>query len=95
MYLNAQCPYCKNKFKKFSLSVIKPGIVTCPHCKKMLYVTGITAGMTIYCLILTGSAVVLSPYKNRLNDTWLIFIILGALFILAGYGMSLFLGLKK
>ncbi len=95
MYLNAVCPYCKKKVKKLSLSVVKPGIVTCPNCKKLLSVTGIGAGVTIYCLILVGSTLILSPYKQRFNDTWFIFIIFSIIFIAAIRAMSSFLGLKK
>jgi hypothetical protein len=95
MYLNAVCPYCKKKFKKFGISVLKPGIVSCPNCKKLLHVTGLAAGLTMYCVILMGFAVIFSPYKNAVNDTWFILVILGFIIILAVYAMSLFLGLKK
>jgi hypothetical protein len=94
MYLNTLCPYCGKKFKKLSISVIKPGFVTCPHCNNLTQVTGGWIGLAVYCGVLIGFAVIISPYKNRLNDTWVL-ILFGMTFIVAIYAMSLFLKVKK
>lgn len=95
MYLNAPCPYCGRRIKKISLFVIKPGLITCPGCKKMSAVTGLLKGTFAYLAVWIVFCFFLSPLKNTLNDNSIIFAIFGGVAILSIYTMSLFLGLEK
>lgn len=95
MYLNAPCPYCGRRIKKISLFVLKPGLITCPGCKKMSAVTGLLKGAFAYLAVWIVFCFFLSSLKNTLNDSSIILAIFGGVAILSIYTMSLFLGLEK
>jgi len=95
MYLNSECPHCGRKIQKISLFVIKPGIITCPACRKMAFVTGTFKGGAAYLAVWFAFCVFIAPIKNTLNDSWIVMLIFGGVLILAVYMMSLFLDLKK
>jgi hypothetical protein len=95
MYLNAHCPHCGGRIKKISLFVIKPGIIKCPGCKKLSQVTGLLPGTAVYVVAFSAFGMLMGHFKSEINDRWVIFTILGGLWIAAIYLMSLFLGLEK
>jgi uncharacterized membrane protein YccC len=95
MYLNALCSHCGRRIKKISLFVLKPGIITCPGCKKLSAVTGLLKGTFAYISVWLLFCFFLSPLKSTLNDSSVILAIFGGTAILSIYTMSLFLELKK
>jgi hypothetical protein len=95
MYLNAPCPHCGRRIKKVSLFVLKPGIITCPECKKMSAVTGLLKGTFAYLTVWIVFCIFLSPLKNTLNDSPIIIGIFIGVAVLSIYTMSLFLELEK
>ena len=95
MYLNAACPHCGRRIKKFSLFVMKPGIITCPGCKKLSGVAGLTKGTLAYVGVWLAFCFLLSPLKHVFNDRWIVLAIFGGVAGLAIYVMSLFLELEK
>jgi hypothetical protein len=95
MYIHAPCPHCGRDIQKISIFVIKPGLIACPGCKKISLVTGMGAGTLAYLFTWFAIFLILWPFKNDLNDSWVTLLIFGGVFIFAVYLMSLFLHLKK
>lgn len=94
MYINTHCPYCRSNIKKISLSVIKPGIITCPNCKKMSFVTGSISGSFFFVISTVLISVIL---KNiTIGLVFELKIIFSIITLSIGiYVMSYFLKLNK
>jgi hypothetical protein len=95
MLLNASCPYCGRRIRKFGLSVLKPGIITCPECGELVVVTGLAKGCVAYVAWLMLLAVLIAPFRSRLNDGFLIYLVIAGMFGSAIWVYSIFLGLRK
>lgn len=94
MYINANCPYCGRNIKKFGSTILKPGIITCPDCKKMSFVTGLGFGLIAYIFSSVVLAIILKNFTPSLG-TEVTLIIYTCIMIIAVFVMSLFLDLTK
>jgi hypothetical protein len=74
---------------------MKPGIITCPGCKKLSGVTGLTRGTLAYFGVLFAFCLLLSPLKHIFNDRRIVLVIFAGVVGLAIYVMSLFLDLER
>ncbi len=94
MYINAKCPYCNRNIKKLSVDVLKPGIITCPDCKKMSFVTGLGLGVLAYTIsaVIMVNILINFALGHGIEIKLCIAILI---MIIAIFVMSLFLDLKK